>query len=48
VIDNKDANKPSLRRASTSNSTGNGDGTTSSDGDDKPTLKRRDDSGSNN
>jgi beta-barrel assembly-enhancing protease len=38
VIDQKDANKPTLRRASTSDS-GNGQ----SD-DDRPTLKRRDDS----
>jgi len=42
VIDNKDGNKPSLRRASATDTTGK-DGTTSSD-DDKPTLKRRDDS----
>jgi predicted Zn-dependent protease len=41
VLDPKDANKPSLRRTSTSSgdSTGNGQ----SD-DDRPTLKRRDDS----
>jgi len=45
VLDQKDANKPSLRRTSTSS----GD-STSSDGksdDDRPTLKRRDDSSSN-
>ena len=42
VIDNKDSNKPSLRRASSTSNTGK-DGSTSSD-DDKPTLKRRDDS----
>ena len=41
VIDNKDGNKPSLRRTSGTDTTGNG--TTTSD-DDKPTLKRRDDS----
>ncbi|MGC1373315.1 MAG: M48 family metallopeptidase [Candidatus Sulfotelmatobacter sp.] len=39
VIDQKDANKPTLRRASTSDGNGNGQ----SD-DDRPTLKRRDDS----
>ena len=39
VIEEKDANKPSLRRAST----GDKNGTDSSD-DDRPTLKRRDDS----
>jgi predicted Zn-dependent protease len=39
--DVKDTNKPSLRRASTTSSTGQ-DGSTTSD-DDKPTLKRRDD-----
>jgi predicted Zn-dependent protease len=44
VIDEKDANKPSLRR--TSNSGGNAGGQTQSD-DDRPTLKRRDDSSSN-
>jgi beta-barrel assembly-enhancing protease len=44
VIDQKDANKPSLRRASTSD--GNGNGGDQSD-DDRPTLKRRDDSSSN-
>jgi predicted Zn-dependent protease len=42
VLDQKDGNKPSLRRASTTNS----DGTTTND-DDRPTLKRRDDSSSN-
>ncbi|MGD0567535.1 MAG: M48 family metallopeptidase [Candidatus Sulfotelmatobacter sp.] len=41
VLDQKDGNKPSLRRASTSS-----DGTTTND-DDRPTLKRRDDSSSN-
>jgi predicted Zn-dependent protease len=43
VVDNKDTSKPSLRRTSSTNSTGN-DGTTTSGDDDKPTLKRRDDS----
>ncbi len=42
VLDQKDANKPSLRRTSTSSSDGNA-GDTKSD-DDRPTLKRRDDS----
>jgi len=42
VNDNKDANKPSLRRASATDTPGN-NGSTSGD-DDKPTLKRRDDS----
>jgi predicted Zn-dependent protease len=42
VNDNKDTNKPSLRRASATDTPGN-NGSTSSD-DDKPTLKRRDDS----
>jgi len=41
VIDNKDSSKPSLRRASSTDSTSK-DGTTSDD--DHPTLKRRDDS----
>ncbi len=40
VIDQKDANKPTLRRTST---TDNGNGNGQSD-DDRPTLKRRDDS----
>src|SRR6202451_1148832 len=40
--DMKDSSKPSLRRASSTSSTGQ-DGSTTSD-DDKPTLKRRDDS----
>jgi predicted Zn-dependent protease len=43
VLDQKDGNKPSLRRASTTNS----DGTTTTNDDDRPTLKRRDDSSSN-
>jgi beta-barrel assembly-enhancing protease len=45
VIDQKDANKPSLRRTSTSNG-GDNNGNGQSD-DDRPTLKRRDDSSSN-
>jgi predicted Zn-dependent protease len=40
VLDQKDANKPSLRRTSTSSDDKNGD----SKDDDRPTLKRRDDS----
>jgi beta-barrel assembly-enhancing protease len=40
VIEEKDANKPSLRRAATSDKTS---GTSSSSDDDRPTLKRRDD-----
>jgi beta-barrel assembly-enhancing protease len=43
VNDNKDTNKPSLRRASATDTPGNNGSTTTSD-DDKPTLKRRDDS----
>jgi predicted Zn-dependent protease len=43
VIDEKDSNKPSLRRtANTDNKTG--DSTPSNSDDDRPTLKRRDDS----
>ncbi len=41
VIEEKDGNKPSLRRASTTDKTS---GTGSSSDDDRPTLKRRDDS----
>jgi beta-barrel assembly-enhancing protease len=41
IIDEKDTNKPSLRR--TSNPSGDNGGSTTSD-DDRPTLKRRDDS----
>src|ERR1700678_2614385 len=45
VLDKKDENKPSLRRASTNNGDStNGSGQTD---DDRPTLKRRDDSSSN-
>ena len=41
VIEEKDGNKPSLRRTSTSDKTGS---STDSSDDDRPTLKRRDDS----
>jgi beta-barrel assembly-enhancing protease len=41
VLDQKDANKPSLRRTSTSSDPNTGD---SKSDDDRPTLKRRDDS----
>jgi len=41
VTDQKDANKPSLRRSSNSDKAGNDKGTND---DDRPTLKRRDDS----
>jgi predicted Zn-dependent protease len=44
VLDQKDANKPSLRRTSTSSTDGNGN---SQSDDDRPTLKRRDDTSSN-
>ena len=40
VMDQKEGNKPSLRRTSTSNKTGNGK---DDSGDDRPTLKRRED-----
>src|SRR5271169_3441491 len=43
VIEEKDGNKPSLRRASTTDKT-SGTGSGSSSDDDRPTLKRRDDS----
>jgi beta-barrel assembly-enhancing protease len=46
VLDEKDSNKPSLRR--TSNPSGNtGDSNPSNSDDDRPTLKRRDDSQNN-
>jgi predicted Zn-dependent protease len=44
MIDPKDSSKPSLRRASTNKS---GSDSSSTSGDDHPTLKRRDDSSSN-
>src|SRR5580658_8533760 len=43
VMEEKDGTKPSLRRTSTGDKTGNG--TDNSGDDDRPTLKRRDDSG---
>jgi len=43
VLDQKDGNKPSLRRTSASSDSKNGDSKSDSD-DDRPTLKRRDDS----
>jgi len=43
VIEEKDGNKPSLRRASTTDKTSSTSGSGGSD-DDRPTLKRRDDS----
>jgi beta-barrel assembly-enhancing protease len=45
VIDEKDGNRPSLRRTSTSDKTS---GTDKSGDDDRPTLKRRDDNPSQN
>jgi predicted Zn-dependent protease len=45
VLDQKDANKPSLRRTSTSSDPNSGDSGKSDD--DRPTLKRRDDTSSN-
>jgi beta-barrel assembly-enhancing protease len=47
LTDHKDANKPSLRHASSTNSTDSGNNGQQS-GDDHPTLKRRDDSSNNN
>jgi predicted Zn-dependent protease len=44
VIDQKDNNKPSLRRTSTSKKD---DGSSGQSGDDRPTLKRRDDQSQN-
>jgi beta-barrel assembly-enhancing protease len=46
LTDHKDGNKPSLRKASSSNSTDSGNGQQS--GDDHPTLKRRPDDSNNN
>jgi predicted Zn-dependent protease len=45
LLDQKDANKPSLRRTSASSDGSNGNGQTD---DDRPTLKRRDDPSNNN
>jgi beta-barrel assembly-enhancing protease len=45
VVDEKDGSKPSLRRTTTSDKSGGpGTGTDTSSDDDRPTLKRRDDS----
>jgi beta-barrel assembly-enhancing protease len=44
IIDQKDANRPSLRRTSNSSDTSSGD---NKQDDDRPTLKRRDDSSNN-
>ncbi|MGO8913494.1 MAG: hypothetical protein ACLQDM_29805, partial [Bradyrhizobium sp.] len=46
VIEEKDANKPSLRRTSTSDKTSGTD--KNGNDDDRPTLKRRDDSTNQN
>jgi predicted Zn-dependent protease len=46
VLDQKDENKPSLRRTSTSSGNDKTGDSTNND-DDRPTLKRRDDSSSN-
>ena len=44
LLDTKDKNKPSLRRASTSDGTNNPNGQAGDNsGDDRPTLHRRDD-----
>ncbi|HTB95562.1 MAG TPA: M48 family metallopeptidase [Terracidiphilus sp.] len=43
LIDNKDGKKPSLRRASTGSTQDDGSGQSGSNGDDRPTLHRRDD-----
>ncbi len=43
VLEQKDANRPSLRRTSTSDKTGDKTGGTDQSDDDRPTLKRRDD-----
>jgi len=48
VIEEKDGNKPSLRRTSTSDKTSGTDTTSSSGDDDRPTLKRRDDNPNQN
>ncbi len=41
ILDQKDGNRPSLRRTSNTSDTSNGD---EKKDDDRPTLKRRDDS----
>ncbi|HEV2173382.1 MAG TPA: hypothetical protein VGR71_07435, partial [Nitrospira sp.] len=43
LIDTKDKNKPSLRRASTSSDPNNPKAGDDNSGDDRPTLHRRDD-----
>ncbi|MGD0414367.1 MAG: M48 family metalloprotease [Terriglobales bacterium] len=48
VIEEKDGSKPSLRRTSTSDKPSGTDSTTNSSDDDRPTLKRRDDSPNQN
>jgi beta-barrel assembly-enhancing protease len=47
VTDTKDSSKPSLRRSNKGSSTSSGQDGQSTTPDDRPTLKRRDDSGSN-
>jgi predicted Zn-dependent protease len=48
MVDQKDSSKPSLRRASSTDTNGTSSGSDSSNsGDDHPTLKRRDDSSNN-
>jgi len=43
IIDQKDTNKPSLRRTSTADKTSSGSDSSDKSGDDRPTLRRRDD-----
>ncbi len=43
IIDQKDNNKPSLRRTSTADKTSSGSDSSDKSGDDRPTLRRRDD-----
>ncbi len=48
MVDHKEGSKPSLRRASTTkNGSGDQSGNSTNSDDDRPTLKRRDDSGNN-
>jgi len=48
MVDHKEGSKPSLRRASTTkNGSGDQSGNSTNTDDDRPTLKRRDDSGNN-
>ena len=44
LLDEKDSNKPSLRRTSNTSDSSNTGGDQQQQGDDRPTLKRRDDS----